>query len=72
MELAGPLWASATHAFEKGRSDDTVLSESLCTQTAGKVLLVWDRARWHTSEEVQGALDRIGRIQPLLLPARPP
>jgi hypothetical protein len=45
--------------------------ELLCTQTTGKVLWIWDRARWHTFEEVQEALDRIGRIQTLLLPARP-
>jgi hypothetical protein len=42
-----------TRVFEKGRSDYTVqLLELLCTQTTGKVLLVWDQASWHTSEEV--------------------
>lgn len=62
-----------TRAFEKGRSDYTVqFLELLCTQTTGKVLLIWDQASWHTSEEVQKALNRIGRIQTLLLPARTP
>jgi hypothetical protein len=42
-----------TRAFENGRSDYTVqFLELLCTQTTGKVLLVWDQASWHTSEEV--------------------
>jgi hypothetical protein len=26
--------------------------ELFCTQTTGKMLLVWDQASWHTSEEM--------------------
>jgi hypothetical protein len=40
-----------TGAFKKGRSDDTVqFLEQFCTQTTGKMLLVWDQASWHTSK----------------------
>lgn len=38
-------------AYEKGRSDYTIqYLESLLETTAGRVLLIWDQAKWHTSK----------------------
>ncbi|MFB6098796.1 MAG: transposase, partial [Salinibacter sp.] len=62
-----------TQAFEKGRSDYTIeYLESLLEETAGKVLLIWDQATWHTSGQVTEWLKNTGRIETYLLPVRSP
>ena len=64
---------TVTRAFEKERSDYTIqFLELLRTQTTGKVLLIWDRATWHTSGQVESFLDELGRFETHLLPPRSP
>lgn len=64
---------TVTRAFEKERSDYTIqFLELLRTQTTGKVLLIWDRATWHTSGQVESVLDELGRFETHLLPPRSP
>lgn len=75
--LYGTLDLTSGHtyieAFEKGRSDYTIeYLESLLEVTAGKVLLIWDQATWHTSGQVTEWLDSIDRIETYLLPVRSP
>jgi transposase len=42
-----------TRAFEKGRSDYTIqFLQEVKARTTGSVLLFWDQATWHTSEQV--------------------
>ncbi len=69
------LTSGHTHveAFEKSRSDYTIqYLESLLEETAGKVLLIWDQATWHTSGQVTEWLDSTDRIETYLLPVRSP
>lgn len=62
-----------TRAFEKGRSDYTIqFLEGIKVRTTGHVLLFWDQATWHTSQQVTEWLDAHARIQPVLLPKRSP
>jgi transposase len=75
--LYGSLDLTSGHtyieAFEKGRSDYTIeYLESLLEETAGKVLLIWDQATWHTSGQVTEWLDGTDRIETYLLPVRSP
>lgn len=64
---------TVTRAFEKERSDYTIqFLELLRTQTTGEVLLIWDRATWHTSRQVESFLDELGRFDTHLLPPRSP
>ncbi len=75
--LYGTLDLTSGHtyveAFEKGRSDYTIeYLESLLEETAGKVLLIWDQATWHTSGQVSEWLDGTDRIETYLLPVRSP
>lgn len=75
--LYGSLDLTSGHtyieAFEKGRSDYTIeYLESLLEETAGKVLLIWDQASWHTSGQVTEWLDGTDRIETYLLPVRSP
>lgn len=64
---------TVTRAFEKERSDYTIqFLELLRTQTAGQVLLIWDRATWHTSGQVESFINEIGRFETHLLPPRSP
>ncbi len=69
------LTSGATHAraYEKGRSDYTTdCLESVLKKTTGRVLLIWDQAKWHTSGKVRQWLDRHDRIETHLLPVRSP
>ncbi len=69
------LTCGQTHvrAYEKGRSDYTIqYLESLLEKTKGELLLVWDRATWHTSKEVARWLEKQDRIDTYLLPVRSP
>lgn len=62
-----------TEAFERELSEHTIgFLESLKAQTTGKVLVIWDQATWHTSQQVEAFLDGIGRIETFLLPKRAP
>jgi len=48
--------AGSVHAqtYEKGRSDYTIqYLKSLLSATTGRVLLIWDQAKWHTSKKVR-------------------
>lgn len=68
--------------YPKGRSDHTtsfleqVLAQSfleqVLAQVEGQILLIWDRASWHTSKRVGRFLDRHDRLEVLLLPKRSP
>lgn len=69
------LTSGATHAraYEKGRSDYTTdYLESLLETTTGRVLLIWDQAKWHTSKKVCRWLEEHDRIETHLLPVRSP
>ncbi|MCS3711329.1 transposase [Salinibacter ruber] len=69
------LTSGTTHvrAYEKGRSDCTIqYLESVLKKTTGRVLLIWDQAKWHTSKKVRKWLDSHGRIETHLLPAWSP
>ena len=62
-----------TRAFEKERSDYTIqFLELLKARTTGEVLLIWDRATWHTSGQVEAFLEKIDRFETHLLPPRSP
>jgi transposase len=62
-----------TRAFEKERSDYTIqFLELLKARTTGKVLLIWDRATWHTSGQVEAFLEKASRFETHLLPPRSP
>lgn len=62
-----------TRAFERERSEHTIgFLESLKAQTTGKVLLIWDQASWHTSQQVESFLEKTQRFETLLLPKRAP
>jgi len=65
--------ATITEPYPKGRSDYTksFLRQMLC-QIEGDILLVWDRARWHTSGTVEALIDEYDRLDVLLLPKRSP
>lgn len=64
---------TCVEAYEKGRSDYTIeYLESLLRHTKGQILLVWDQARWHTSNEVTEWLENTDRIETYLLPVRSP
>lgn len=60
-------------AHPKGRSDYTksFLGQVL-EQTQGQVLLIWDRASWHTSKTVEKWVGNHERLDVLLLPKRSP
>lgn len=46
--------------------------ESVLARTTGRVLLVWDQARWHTSGMVTEWIEKQDRLEVLLLPPRAP
>jgi hypothetical protein len=69
------LTSGTTHvrAYEKERSDCTIQHlESVLKKTTGRVLLIWDQAKWHTSKKVRQWLDSHDRIETHLLPAWSP
>jgi transposase len=66
-----------TAAHPKGTSEYTneytkAFLEQVLDETKGQVLLVWDRARWHTSQAVEKMLRLHERIETVLLPKRSP
>jgi transposase len=62
-----------TEAHPKGTSEYTkaFLSQVL-DAVEGQVLLMWDRARWHTSQAVEKLISRHDRLETVLLPKRSP
>jgi transposase len=62
-----------TEAHPKGRSDYTKsFLEKLLSRVEGNVLLLWDRASWHTSKTVEAWIAKHDRLEVLLLPKRAP
>jgi len=62
-----------TEAYPKGKSSCTrAFLERLLGQVEGSILLVWDRARWHTSQAIEKTIALHERIETLLLPKRSP
>ena len=62
-----------TEPYPKGRSDHTKsFLRQVLSRIEGKVLLIWDRARWHTSGAVESLIDEQDRLDVLLLPKRSP
>jgi transposase len=62
-----------TEAYPKGTSSCTrAFVEHLLSEVEGQVLLIWDRARWHTSQAVEELLGLHERIETVLLPKRSP
>jgi transposase len=62
-----------TESYEKGRSDyaKSFLSK-LLEEVEGEILLVWDRASWHTSNIVEEWIAEHDRLEAVLLPKRSP
>jgi transposase len=62
-----------TEAYPKGKSKYTKsFVEQLLAEVDGAILLVWDRARWHTSKAVEEMTSEHERIETVLLPKRSP
>ena len=62
-----------TEAYPKGKSKYTkAFLEQVLAEVEGDILLVWDRARWHTSKAVEEMLAQHERIETVLLPKRSP
>jgi transposase len=59
--------------YPKGKSCYTkAFLERVMERFSGKVLLIWDHARWHTSQAVETALAQYDRLEVLRLPKRAP
>lgn len=57
--------------YPKGRSDYTkAFLQQMLARVEGRILLVWDRARWHTSQAVRELIEEHERLEVLLLPKR--
>lgn len=68
--LTGETYAES---YPKGRSDHTKsFLRQVLSRIEGKILLIWDRARWHTSQIVEGLIREHDRLDVLLLPKRSP
>lgn len=60
-----------TAPYPKGRSDYTkAFLGQVLARVEGRILLVWDRARWHTSQAVRELIAEHERLRVLLLPKR--
>lgn len=62
-----------TAPYPKGQSEHTksFLREVLA-RIEGRIVLIWDQARWHTSKAVEALIDEHDRLEVLLLPKRAP
>ena len=68
--LTGETYAES---YPKGRSDHTKsFLRQVLSRVEGSILLVWDRARWHTSGAVEELIHEHDRLDVLLLPKRSP
>jgi len=62
-----------TERYPKEISEHTIsFLESVLARTTGRVLLIWDQARWHTSGAVTDWIEQQDRLDVLLLPPRAP
>lgn len=62
-----------TAAYPKGKSPHTrAFLEQVMDRFEGQVVLIWDQARWHTSQMVEAVIDGYERLEVLLLPKRAP
>jgi transposase len=62
-----------TEPHEKGRSDYTKsFLATLLRQVEGEILMVWDRASWHTSNAVEEWIAEHDSLEVVLLPKRAP
>lgn len=62
-----------TEAYPTGKSQYTnAFLDRVMERFTGKVLLIWDQAKWHTSEAVEKVLAQYDRLEVLLLPKRAP
>lgn len=62
-----------TESHPKGKSDYTKLFlEEVPGQIEGDILLLWDRASWHTSKTVEEWIGKHDRLEVLLLSKRSP
>lgn len=62
-----------TEAHPKGKSEHTkAFLRQVLGRVGGRILLVWDRARWHTSQTVEEMIGAHDRLEVLLLPKRSP
>jgi transposase len=60
-----------TEPHEKGRSDYTKsFLATLLRQVEGEILMVWDRASWHTSNAVEEWIAEHDSLEVVLLPKR--
>ena len=60
-----------TAPYPKGRSDYAkAFLGRVLARVEGRILLVWDRARWHTSKAVRELIEAHERLEVLLLPKR--
>ena len=62
-----------TVPYPKGKSRYTkAFLEELMSRFEGQVVLVWDQAKWHTSQMVEQVVDQHERLEVVLLPKRAP
>ena len=65
--------AVITEPYPKGQSEHTkAFLRKVLGRIEGRIPLVWDRARWHTSQAVEALIEEHERLKVLLLPARSP
>ena len=59
--------------YPKGKSAYTeAFLRQVMERFEGRVVLVWDQAKWHTSKVVEQVIDQYERLEVLLLPKREP
>jgi transposase len=60
-------------SYPKAKSDYTEpFIEGLLERIEGTVILVWDHASWHTSNQIKALIERYERLRVVLLPKRAP
>ena len=60
-----------TAPYPKGQSEHTkAFLKRVLGQVEGRTLLIWDRARWHTSGAVRELIEEHARLEVVLLPKR--
>ena len=60
-------------AYPKAKSDYTKpFIEMLMERIEGTVILVWDHASWHTSNQIEALIEQYERLRVVLLPKRAP
>jgi transposase len=60
-----------TERYPKGRSDYTkAFLQEVLSRIEGRILMIWDRASWHTSQAVEALIEEHARLEVALLPRR--